>query len=128
MRHEIRKLLVDGATGGHAGTALDIRDLTDTVVFIDGTDVNSAAADTFSVKVQGKIALGASAVGLEDSDVWIDLTGALAASTIVPLDRASTTDLGGFSIPFTHVRIWSTTIGTKVPRARVAGRNTRTDH
>ncbi len=124
MRHEVRKLLVDGATGGHEGTALAIKDLTDTCVFIDGTHTDGSAADTFSVKVQCKVA------GADDepSDVWIDVTGALAASTMVPLDRATTSDIGGFSLPWTHVRIYSTTIGTKPPRARVVGRNTRTDH
>lgn len=125
MRHEVRKLTL-GATGGNAGTALDIRDLTDAVVVVDGTDEASAAADVFSVKVQVKIA---AAPGEAPSDVWFDITGALAASTLVPLDRiAASVDLGGFSMPFTHVRVYSTTIGAKAPRARVAGRNTRTDH
>jgi hypothetical protein len=120
MRHEIRKLTVPAQ--GADGTAVDIRDLHEGVVFVDGTHTDGSAADTFSVLVQAKIA-GADG---EASDVWTTLSGALAASTIVPLDRIGTADRGGPSIPYTHVRIHSTTIGTKPPRARVAGRNGRT--
>ncbi len=123
MRHEIRKLLVDGANGGNPGTALDIRDLTDACVFIDGTDADGNAADTFSVKVQAKLE-GANG---ETSDVWVDLTGAIAASTMITLSRTTTAELGTFSVPWTHVRVYSTTIGTKKPRARVVGRNIRTE-
>lgn len=122
MRHENKKLTIVGTGLPAAGPAVAIKDLTDACVFIDGTDDAGAAADVFSVKVQGKVE-GADG---ETSDVWIDLTGAIAASTMVPLDRAATTDLGCFSIPWTHVRIHSTTIGAKAPRARVVGRNHRT--
>lgn len=121
MRTEVRKLTVN-PTNGQAGASMLIKDLTDVCVFVDGTDDAGDPADVFSVKVQGKVE-GADG---ETSDVWIDLTGALAASTMVPLDRAATTDLGCFSIPWTHVRIFSTTTGTKKPRARVVGRNHRT--
>jgi len=117
MRHEMRK--IDMPATGLNGVATEVKDLTDTVVRIDGT-----GAAAFSVKVQGKIS------GPDDlaSDVWFDVSGALTASALVPLDRIATADLGGYSMPFTHVRIVSTTTGAPAPVAAVAGRNTRTDH
>lgn len=120
MRHEIRKITV--AAQGNNSAAVDIRDLRDVCVFVDGLHTDGTAADTFSVKVQAKVEDGESG-----TSNWVDLTGALAATTMVPLDRAATTDLGGFSLPWTHVRLVSTTIGTKPPRARIVGYNTRTN-
>jgi len=116
MRHEVRALAMPAT--GQNGASTSVRDLTNCCVLIDGT-----GAGGFSVKVQGKISGPAANT---QSSAWFDLTGAITASTLVPLDRIASSDLGGYSIPFTDIRIVSTTTGNPAPIATVAGYNTRT--
>ncbi len=124
MRHETRRLATDGATGGHASTALDIKDLKNAVVLVASTGVadGPANADTFSVKLQATIKGGLG----DEHGVWIDITGAIAGDAFIALDRLATTDLGGYSMPFTHIRAYITTKGAIEPKILVAGYNTRT--
>ncbi len=122
MRHETRQFTL--AASGNAGPALDVRDLTNKCVAI--TKDQFSGADPFSVKVQGRIS-GPAGTGSGYNDTWFDLTGALTDNTIVPLDRAATSDVGGYDMPFTHVRVYCTTIGTKPPVCLIVGRNERTD-
>src|SRR5690349_2474823 len=98
MRIENRALAVPAT--GQTGAAMRIEDLTDCAVTIDGT-----GAGAFSVKVQAKMSTP------QADGPWIDITAALTATTVVPLDRAATSDLGGYSLPWTHVRLVSTTTG-----------------
>lgn len=114
MLHQIHKL--DVPATGQAGASLDIRNLVDCVVRIDGAD-----AGAFSIKVQCKIDAPPDE---PSSNTWFDITGSILASTLVPLDRIASTgaDLGGYSMPFTHIRIVSTTTGIPAPVAVIAGR------
>lgn len=126
MRHETRRLPTNGATGGHASTPLDIRDLINVALVVASTDVapdGTTDADVFSVKIQGTIRGGVS----DSHGVWIDLSAAIVGDAFLALDRVATADLGGYSLPFTHIRAYITTKGTIEPKILVAGYNTRTD-
>lgn len=122
MRHEVRPFVL--AATGIAGPALLVQDLCDKCIAIT-TDQNGGAS-AFSVKVQGKIS-GPTGYGINDT--WFDVSADTTAAALIPLDRAvAATDLGGYDLPFTHLRIFCTTIGAKAPVVVLAGRNTRTDH
>lgn len=113
MRHET--IALDIATAdAQAGTAREVGHLLHAVVYVHQV----TGGDAFSVKVQGK------AAGQDVNDDWVDLTGAITTPTLVPLAAAT-----GAPLAVSHVRIYRTTIavGTKPPKACVAGFNTRTD-
>lgn len=123
MRHEVRSFVL--AATGNAGTALDVKDLTDKCIAV--TADQNGGASAFSVKVQGKIS---GPTGGAFNDTWFDLGPAIVAAGLIPLDRiaAAGTDIGGFDMPFTHLRIFCTTIGANAPVIVLGARNTRTDH
>lgn len=116
MRHEIRKVPVPASASN--GTPVVIKDLEHAMVVVDAT-----GAGAFSIKLQAQV----SGPGDQVSSAWFDLSAAIIASAAIPLDRVgTTTDLGGYSMPWTSIRVVSTTTGSPPPLVLVAGRHTRT--
>lgn len=111
MRHDI--LALDVPASG-AGTPQRVTELLDTVVVV----TTPAGTDTFDIKIQGKF----SGPDTLANDEWFDVDASVIAAQIQALDSAN-----GMSIPYSHVRIFVTTMGADRPKVYVVGRNHRTD-
>ena len=99
---------------GQTGAATRIEDLTDCAVTLDFTGAGAS-----SVIVQGKMSTP------QKDGPWVALSAAINATTVFSLSRVGTAELGAFSVPWTHLRIVSTTTGAPAPSAFVTGRNHR---
>ncbi len=112
MRIENRPIAMPAT--GQSGAATRIDDLTDCAVTLDFTGAGAS-----SVVVQGKMSTG------QQDGPWVALSAAINATTVLSLSRAGTSELGAYSLPWTHLRIVSTTTGAPAPSAFVTGRLAR---
>lgn len=103
MRREDRSLNVPAT--GQTGTALDVSEMTDMTVVVDGT-----GAGAFSCKVQMKL-----------GNTWVDLdAGPITATKVIPVG------VNSFKYAVSALRIVSTTTGAPAFTATVSGYNHRT--
>lgn len=132
MRQETVRMQTNAdGVATHKCTPLDIKNYRDGMIIVaktgaadtDGDPEDDGDADAFSVKIQGTVKGGVD----DGHGAWFDITGAITGDALVPLDRTTTTDIGGYAMPFTHVRVFVTTIGTNPPKVLFSGINSRTE-